>query len=45
MLTVDELKIVGLSGLACAHAGFYVHPIETAMVKVQSGIRIIPESY
>jgi len=35
MLTADELKIVGLSGLACAHAGFYVHPVETAMVQQQ----------
>ena len=38
MLSADELKIVGLSGLACAHAGFYVHPIETAMVRVHTFI-------
>lgn len=35
MLTREELQIVGLSGLACAHAGFYVHPVETAMVQQQ----------
>jgi len=35
MLTGDQVKNIGLSGVACAHATLYVHPMETAMVQQQ----------
>ena len=31
-----KIKNIGLSGVACAHATLYVHPMETAMVQGRS---------